>query len=197
MKTRISAVILAAGESRRMGQPKLLLPWGKTSVLGQVIETLSAAELTEMVVVTGGWHSAVEAEAARLAQRQPVRTVFNPNYAAGEMLSSVQRGLRALPPECEAALIALGDQPQMQAWVVRKVIEAFAQDGAALVIPSWRGRRGHPVLVARTLWDEILALNPPHTLRDLFSRLPVTYVAGDESILRDLDTPDAYMHEKP
>lgn len=197
MNSRVSAVILAAGESRRMGQPKLLLPWGKTSVLGQVIETLSAAALAEMVVVTGGWRSAVEAEAAHLAQRWPVRTVFNPNYAGGEMLSSVQCGLRALPPECEAALIALGDQPQMQAWVVRKVVEAFAQGGAALVIPSWRSRRGHPVLVARTFWNEILALSPPHTLRDLFTRLPITYVEGDESILSDLDTPDAYMRQKP
>lgn len=195
--TEIGAIVLAAGQSRRMGQPKLLLPWGNTTVLGQVTQTLANAGTVDIVVITGGWRDLVEKEIAQLAKRLPVRAVYNPGYEHGGMLSSIQCGLRAMRPGCEAALIALGDQPQVRQRSVTDVIGAFGRPGVTVVVPSWQHRRGHPILIARPLWANLLALTPPLTLRDFLNQNTLTYIEADESVLLDLDTPDAYMRHKP
>lgn len=197
MTNEIGAIVLAAGRSLRMGQPKMLLPWGGTTVLGQVTATLAAADIADIVVVTGGWRAAVEAEVTRLAQSLPVRAVFNAGFEQGEMLSSIQRGLAAMRPGCGAALIALGDQPQVSQRSVRGVAGAFERPGVTVAVPSWQGRRGHPILIARALWDDLLELNPPLTLRDFLNQKPLTYIEADASVLMDLDTPEAYRREKP
>ena len=118
----ITALILAAGQSKRMGQPKMVLPWGETTVLGQVIQTFKSAGLEEILVITGGDREQVEALVGDSA-----RTIFNPNYAEGEMLSSLQVGLAGLKLSVEAALIGLGDQPQVQERSVRLVVEEYYQ----------------------------------------------------------------------
>jgi molybdenum cofactor cytidylyltransferase len=210
---KIAAVILAAGASKRMGQPKMLLPWGKTTVLGQVIETMAEAlaqniptsgnvgvqDASEIVIVTGGAREQVEGLVSQLAGSLPVRCVFNPEHEAGEMLSSLQRGLAALGPEVESALIGLGDQPQVNLSAARKVVSAFESPGARLIIPSANMRRGHPWLVERSLWGEILSMQPPQTLRDFLNTHAgeICYVETDASILKDLDTPEQYSREKP
>jgi molybdenum cofactor cytidylyltransferase len=195
----IAAVILAAGLSRRMGKPKMLLPWGETTVLGQIISTFARAGASEIVVVTGGAREAVEAEAARLAGEFPVRYVHNPAHESGEMLSSLQCGLAALGPEVESALIGLGDQPQLSLDAARKVVSAFESPSTRLVVPSHNQRRGHPWLVRRDLWGEILSLKAPQTLRDFLNSNTrgILYVEADQTILKDLDTPEDYQRERP
>lgn len=195
--TEIGAIVLAAGESRRMGQPKLTLPWGHTTVLGQVTATLAAAGVTDITVITGGWRAEVEAEVARLAASQPVRAIFNPQYAQGGMLSSIQCGLRMMQPGCEAALIALGDQPQVSQRSVQAVLGALERPGVTVVVPSWQRRRGHPILIARPLWDTLLEMKTPLTLRDFLSQQTLAYVEADETIVMDVDTPEAYLRQKP
>jgi molybdenum cofactor cytidylyltransferase len=188
----ISAIILAAGQSRRMGQPKMLLPWGKLTVIEQVITTFLGAEIEYMLVVTGGARELVE----KVIEPFPVQTVYNSNYEMGEMLSSLQHALRALPHRVEATLIGLGDQPQVQERTVRLVCEAYRESQSKLVLPSFQMRRGHPWLVARSLWNEILALNPPESPRDFLNRheADIHYVeAGTSSIFADLDTPGDYQ----
>ena len=217
MSVPISAIILAAGESRRMGQPKLLLPWGKTTVLGQVITTFTATGIEDIVIVTGGARKHVEELVAELAKKYPVRTVNNPDYASGEMLSSIQTGLRDLtlpPPSLRdtspkspgfvggrvgAALIALGDQPQVQEETIRHICAAFARTESPLVIPSFENRRGHPWLASRSLWPEILALPASTTPRQFLNNYAgqIAYVEADESILQDLDTPEEYNRQRP
>jgi molybdenum cofactor cytidylyltransferase len=214
MAKNIAAVILAAGQSRRMGQPKMLLPWGETTVLGWVVAVLAQAlqadtradleagkrmDRPEIVVVTGGQHEAVEAEAARLAEKFPVRCVHNPAYESGEMLSSLQCGLAALGPEVESALIGLGDQPQLSLDAARKVVAAFESSGARLVVPSYNLRRGHPWLVQRDLWGEIMSLKAPGTLRNFLNSQAgeILYAEADQTILKDLDTPEDYQRERP
>ena len=217
MSAQISAIILAAGESRRMGQPKLLLPWGKTTVLGQVITTFTAAGIQDIVVVTGGAREQVEALAAELKKKYPVRTVYNPAYANGGMLSSIQTGLRDLtlpPPSLRdtspksegfgggrvgAALITLGDQPQVRAETIRHICAAFIQTESPLVIPSFENRRGHPWLASHSLWPEILALPASTTPREFLNNYAgqIAYVEADESILQDLDTPEEYNRQRP
>lgn len=196
----IGAVVLAAGQSRRMGRPKLCLPWGTTTILGQVITTLGSAGLDEIVVVTGAARQEVEALALGLAGQLPLHTVHNPDYAQTDMLGSVQTGLRALSAQVEAALIVLGDQPQVQKRTVELVLEAYKNHRAGLVIPSYNKRRGHPWLAARRLWPSLLSLASEQTLRDFLSAHPdeILYVTiEDDSILRDVDTPEQYASEKP
>lgn len=220
---RITAIVLAAGLSRRMGHPKMLLPWGETTVLGQVVRTLTdsttdsftesrketdstADSLTdsrketgdgedfEIVVVTGGARGLVEAEVARLkAEGLPVQAVFNPQYEAGEMMSSIRAGLAAIGPQAEYALIAPGDQPQLSVESARRVVEAARRHGSRLILPSFGMRRGHPWLVRRDLWSDLMSAETGR----IFLRAheaEIFYVEADETVLKDLDTPEDYRH---
>ncbi len=211
MTGKITAILLAAGESRRMGEPKLLLPWGETTVLGQIVSIFTAGlELdsskdkstdydNEILVVTGGARALVEVELARLANLYPLRSVYNPRYAQGGMLSSIQVGLAALEPETSAALIGLGDQPQVREETIRRICDCFVQTGSPIVIPSFQGRRGHPWLAKEELWPEILSLPPSATPRQFINayKEQIEYVPADKSILQDLDTPEDYDHQRP
>jgi molybdenum cofactor cytidylyltransferase len=191
----ITALILAAGQSKRMGQPKMLLPWGEKTVLEQVISTFKAADVDEILVITGGDKEQVEALIGDSA-----KTLFNPEYAKGEMLNSVQAGLAGITLGAEAILIGLGDQPQVRERSVRLVMEAFQESGASIVVPSFQMRRGHPWLVTRQHWDEILEMRSPESLRDFLNRHgdKIHYVEiEDDRILQDLDTPEDYQRAKP
>ena len=191
----ITALILAAGQSKRMGQPKMLLPWGEMTVLERVIATFEAAGADDILVITGGDREKVEALVGG-----STRTVFNPNFAVGEMLSSVQAGLPGLKPGVEAVLIGLGDQPQVQERNVRLVMDEYRKSGADIIVPSYRMRRGHPWLVARTHWDEIQDMRSPASLRDFLNNhaKEIRYVEiNNYSILQDLDTPEDYLKSRP
>jgi len=191
----ITAIILAAGQSKRMGQPKMLLPWDETTVLEKVIATFKAAEIEGILVVTGGAKEQVEGLIRNVAQ-----TTFNPKYADGEMLSSVQAGLAELGSGVETALIGLGDQPQVQERSVRAVVDEHRVSNASIVVPSFQMRRGHPWLVARAHWNEILSMESPASLRDFLNHHidDIRYVeVENDSILQDLDTPDDYLKFKP
>lgn len=192
----ITAIVLAAGESRRMGRPKLALPWGKTTVLGQVLATYTHAGVDNLLVVTGGNRDQVEALIGDSA-----RVVFNPDYARGEMLSSLQCGVRNLEPACKAILIALADQPLLRSDSVKAVIAAYQDSSqASIVVPSYQLRRGHPWLATAIHWDEILELRAPLSLRDFLRRHQeeIHYVTVDDpGVLQDLDTPDDYLKTRP
>lgn len=192
----ISAIILAAGESKRMGQPKMLLSWGKTTVLGHVISTFRQAGIEDVLVVTGGARDQVE----EIIRSYGVRSIFNSEYAGGEMLISIQRGLGAQSQQTQATLIALGDQPQIQEGTVRLICERFKSTGSKLVVPSFQMRRGHPWLVERSLWNPLLELGPQRSPRDfLFQQAhEIEYVPVETpSILSDIDTMEDYQRSRP
>ncbi|HET9913398.1 MAG TPA: nucleotidyltransferase family protein [Anaerolineales bacterium] len=192
----ISVIILAAGQSRRMGQPKMLLPWGNLTVIEHVITTFLNAGVEDIVLVTGGAREQVERATARF----PIRGIYNKDYAKGEMLSSLQLGLTAMPAQVRAALVGLGDQPQVQERSVRLVCEAYRENKSQLVVPSFKMRRGHPWLVARPLWGELCQLIPPESPRDFLNQHAgeIHYVEVDTpSILADLDTPEDYRKSHP
>jgi len=196
----ISAILLAAGESRRMGEPKLALPWGNTTILGQVVATYTAAGIGDILVITGGARQKIDILVTQLAQQFPVRTSHNPDYERGEMLSSIQAGLAGVGPQSSAALIGLGDQPQVQEETVRRICAAFTLTKSPLVAPSFQGHRGHPWLVARSLWPEILALPTTNTTARQFLNAhasQIEYVVADENILKDLDTWEEYNRLRP
>jgi molybdenum cofactor cytidylyltransferase len=186
----ISAVVLAAGKSVRMGSQKMLMPWGDTTVLGKVIQTLQNAGMDDVVIVTN-------ASIAHSISNLQLPITINNN---GEMLTSIQAGLQTLKPSAEAALICLGDQPQVEEGSVRNVCEAFLKNKSNLVVPSYQMRRGHPWIAARALWDDILALRAGQSMREFMNARAneIEYVNVDTpTILQDVDTPEDYLKYKP
>lgn len=196
MSPQIAAIVLAAGRSRRMGQPKMLLPLGRTTVLGQVLTAFGGAGIHEIVVVTGAEREKVEGLVAALTGNLPVRCIFNPAYESGEMLSSLQCGLAGLGPGVDAALVGLGDQPRVETRSVRSIVAAFEASHARIVVPSFEMRRGHPWLVERSLWAGLAALQPSQTPRTFLDAhaSEIHYVNMDTpTVLEDLDTPEDYQ----
>ncbi|OGO12559.1 MAG: hypothetical protein A2Y53_09055 [Chloroflexi bacterium RBG_16_47_49] len=192
----ISAIVLAAGQSFRMGQPKMMLPWGKTTVIGKVTATLLEAGLDDLHLVVGG----NQKELNEALRRFQVQFVFNPDFANGEMISSVQVGIRSLLGNSEAALIVLGDQPQLEVSVVQTIIEIYITNRSKIIVPSYQMHRGHPCLIDKSLWGQLLDLKPPHTLRDYLNQYQddILYVNVDTpSVIQDLDTPDDYKKFYP
>jgi len=186
----ISAVILAAGKSTRMGQQKMLMPWGNTTILGKVIETLQAAEIENITLVTNS------TTAPQITNYQLPITLNN----NGEMLESIQLGLQAQKPSAAATLVCLGDQPQVEEESIRRVCAGFRQNQSRIVVPSYQMRRGHPWLIAREFWDEILQLRAPQSMRDFLNahRDYIFYVECDSpKILQDIDNPADYLKYKP
>ncbi len=193
----VGAVVLAAGQSRRMGTPKMLLPWGDTTVIGRVARLLKDAGVAQMVVVTGANRTEVEAA----LQEEEILLAHNSQYQRGEMLTSLQVGLHALREDIQAALVVLGDQPQIEGQVVRQITERAGESAQPLVVPSYQKRRGHPWLVRRALWSELYAMDGEReTLRDFLNRRAqqIEYVNVDTgSVLLDLDTPEDYQSQRP
>ena len=116
------------------------------------------------------------------------------------MALSLQTGLAAMPGEIQAAMVALGDQPQIEEFVVRVVVNSYYENHPALVVPSYRMRRGHPWIIDRCLWPAVMSLQPPKTLRDLLreNAALINYLEVDnESITLDLDTPADYEGQLP
>jgi molybdenum cofactor cytidylyltransferase len=190
----VAGIILAAGLSTRMGRFKLTLPWESTTVIGRVLETLTEAGLSDIVVVTG--HRADEIAGA--LEGRAIRIAHNPGYRTGEMLASLQVGLRAMRSDTQAALLCLGDQPQMEVGTARAVLQAGrAGRWQPIVIPSYAGRAGHPILLPRRFWDAVRETTG--TLRDLIRghAKEVRYIeTGTATVLADLDTPHDYDRNK-
>ena len=191
----IAAVVLAAGQSTRMGRSKVLLPWRDgNSVLEHVISILEQSRLSEIFVVLG-------ADAAQIKMRlqsNQIQMIHNPDYRRGEMLSSLQKGLRSLPGHIQAVLVVLGDQPRLQPSVIYKLLTAYANGNQGIVAPIYNGKRGHPVLIDRSYWPEILSLksgSPRDVIQkyDQETRLVPVY---NDSIFSDIDTPQDYAKQR-
>ncbi|GAB4518224.1 MAG: hypothetical protein Kow0047_29810 [Anaerolineae bacterium] len=186
----VGAIILAAGQSTRMGKPKLLLPLSDKPVIRHVTEAAIVAGIAQVVIVTGP-HSEAIAEAVRgLA----VQLVPNPDFVAGEMLSSIQIGLRAMPDDVNGALIMLGDQPSVPSTTIRALADVL-RNGGCICQPTYGGRRGHPIGIARRYWGEILGLGRDQSLRTFMNRHRdevVLIPSQDAGVLEDMDTPEDY-----
>lgn len=190
-KKSLSAVLLAAGESRRMGTTnKLTLPVAGTSLLRRCAETLARSGLVELVVVVG--HE--EKVARDLLQGLPVRIVYNENYGAGQM-TSVGRGLEALQKPCAGIMICLSDQPLLEVDDIRIIAEGFASCPTSIMVPVYKGRRGNPVVLDYQHRAEILAGRSNLGCRRLIENNPdqvTTMEMPNDHVVVDLDTPEAY-----
>ncbi len=184
----IAGIILAAGAGRRMGSPKALLRLDGKTFFDRMVAALECC--CEPVIAVLGHHEEAVRRGVRSAAA--VRFVVNPDPDRG-MLSSLQCGLRAVPSEAAAAIFCPVDYPLVKAATVRALAEAFrAQPAAAVIVPAFRGRHGHPVLVGRPVIGELLALASEASPREAIRRFreATLYVeTGDPGILRDVDTP--------
>ena len=180
----LTAVVLAAGRSTRMGTLKQLLPFGDTTIVERVVTTLLASRVDHVIVVLG---HRVDEIRPRI-DRYPVTTIVNPD-PNGDMLSSIQCGVNATPPE-HGLLIALGDQPFITSFVVNTLIEAYTCQQPGFVIPVYEGRRGHPMIIDARYRHEILTLKDSGGLKNLRDRYPdtvVTIPVDTDDVLIDLD----------
>ncbi len=189
----IWAIVLAAGESRRMGSPKMLLPYNDVTIIEQVIRNLIDSNVDRVVVVVG----ANREEIMKVTRRYDVFHCYNENYKTG-MLSSVKCGFYSLPEGCLAALIMPGDQPMTGPGEINRVISTFAENDKGLVMATHNGRRGHPLIVDMKYIDEVLSLPDTGGLRALAERHADDVLESetdDPSVLRDIDTQEDYMNE--
>ncbi len=192
----VVAILLAAGQSRRMGAFKPFLPFGKTTVIRSCLDNLLAAGVPDVIVVA--CHRADELQ-AHLAELDANHFVVNPDLQS-EMSASIACGVRALPATSKAVLIALTDQPAIPPAVIKNIIVAW-RAGAKLIVPQFNERGGHPVLVDLEFREQLLTLDPQRGLKALFDahKSQVQRLKVNSSyIARDLDTWDDYvaLHEE-
>lgn len=186
----IWAVILAAGESKRMGLPKMLLTFSGRTMIEKVITNVSESKIDKIIVVLGAYREAL----VELISKLPVKYCYNDNYKKG-MLSSVQCGFRNLSSVCRAVLVFQGDQPLITSNAINEVIEAYLSSGKGIVIPVYKNRRGHPLLIDIKYRDEIEKLNPDKGLRSLayrFSDDVIEVNTNESGVLTDIDTYEQY-----
>jgi molybdenum cofactor cytidylyltransferase len=188
---RIGAIVLAAGRSTRMGGPnKLLAEVGGKPLARIAAEQVLASRAAPVIVVTGHQRDLVE----RTLSGLPVKFVHNPEFADG-LATSLKRGIAALPPEVDGAVICLGDMPQVSAPLIDTLIAAFdPEKGALIVVPTVAGKRGNPVLWSRRFFPDLMALEGDVGARHLIGRYPEALVevpVSGEAVFADIDTPEA------
>jgi molybdenum cofactor cytidylyltransferase len=190
----ISGILLAAGESKRMqGAFKPLLKWGKRTVIGECIHQMRNSRLAEIFVVLG--HR--ELDVRQSLAGSGVQYAINKNYQKG-MLTSVKSGLSMLSPNEDAVLIALVDQPMIKSDLINKLILAFEEGEKGIVLPTYGGKHGHPIIINTGYVDDIMQLdeNAEGGLRDLINanRGDWLEVAVDtQDVIEDIDSPEDYQ----
>ena len=197
------AIVLAAGQSKRMGRSKLDLPWAGSTVIAHVVQTLALGAkdhgLNRIIVVVGGAHQQVSKALTATSLDIQLQLQLNHEYATSDMSASLKAGLRCLNDE-SAAMVVLGDQPQLHSDVVALLAQTYQATRAPLIVPSFKMQRGHPWIVDRSLWSELLELPPEFTLRHFLSLHAdqIYYVnVKTSTILQDLDTPEDYQKYAP
>jgi molybdenum cofactor cytidylyltransferase len=190
----LAVVLLAAGGSTRMGgEHKLLLAWGAGTVVGQALLAALGAPVSAVVVVTGACAGAVE-QACRPVDDARVRFMRNPRWQEG-MYGSVLAGVAALPPSTQAFFLALGDMPLVPPAVYQQAAAMYRSAPGHIVVPTWEGRRGHPVLFPVALLATAAPEAPDQGLRAVLRRYPERVremPVAAPGVCIDLDTPEEY-----
>jgi molybdenum cofactor cytidylyltransferase len=189
----ISAILLAAGQSKRMGKPKLLMPFGRSTIIEQAVDNLLGSAADEVIVVLGDRGEAVR----RLIAERPVKLAFNPDYVQG-MSTSIVAGLNLVDHRTSAVMLALGDQPLIDSQTINRLIAGFLSHDKGIAVPTYRGDRGHPVIFNMTYKEPLLALKGDVGARQIIKENPgdILEVAVDcAGIQIDIDTAGCYYLE--
>ena len=186
----IAGLILAGGASRRMGTPKALLRFQNETFLDRMIRLFSSVA-SPVIVVLGHQSGQIRSGIERSSQ---ATFAVNPDPERG-MLSSLQCGLEALPPETEALMFTPVDHPNLQAATLEKLAAHFQAQRAPVIVPTYDGQHGHPVCIARALANELLALPPTAMASDVIHKYvsQTSYIEVDDpAVTTDVDDPEAY-----
>jgi molybdenum cofactor cytidylyltransferase len=189
----ISAILLGAGESKRMGVDKLILPWKGKTVLQHCFEILLRSEVREIVIVLSPQNKQLK----NRFEGGKAKVLVNPYFKRG-MSTSIRRGLRAIHPNSAGILIALGDQPFLKTRTINAMVHAFDRGEEGIIIPSFRDRMGHPVIFHKRYRKELLNLRGDVGGRNVVERHPedVKVVPiKSEGVVKDVDTWQDYVKE--
>ena len=187
---RISAILLGAGESKRMGTNKLFLPWGRKTIFEQCLGTLLRSKVKEVIVVI---NERIVGKVNGLKDRK-VKVVTNPSYKRG-MSTSIRIGIKVMDPKSRGILIALGDQPFLKARTIDALLKAFSHWKGGIIVPSFRGKRGHPVIFHRRYEKKLLKLIGDMGGRSILEDHPEGVKAvrvKSEGVVKDIDTWEDY-----
>jgi CTP:molybdopterin cytidylyltransferase MocA len=187
MELPVTAVLLAAGSSKRMGRSKPLLPLGNRTVIRQCLDMIVAAGLRDIIVVVG-----LEGDEIVETLQNPSVTVVKNESPGSEMVASVRIGLRALEDHASGVIICLADHPLASAETLMALVRGHRETPDKIIIPAYHGKRGHPTLFPRPVVEEVFFGN---NLRDIisrdFGRVRIIDV-GDEGVVLDMDTREDY-----
>lgn len=186
----ISAIVLAAGCARRMGRTKQLLTLEGKPLLQHVLDPLLASQVDEVILVLG--HDADKIEKA--ISKGKGKVVMNPDFREG-MSTSIRQGILALAPDTQGFFICLGDQPGIGKAVINRLIKEFERHYPEknIIVPAYRGSRGHPVLFSMKYRKEALELTGDIGCRALLAKHPDDLLAVEvdtEAVLADIDSPE-------
>ena len=196
----VSGILLGAGESKRMGRNKLILPWGKSTVFEHCLQTLLCSELGEIVVVLSVRSSELGNRIRRcpIFRKKKITVVWNALYKRG-MSTSIRKGLQHLDPGSRGILIALGDQPFLKSKTVNALIHAFTPGEGRMVVPFYGRRRGNPVLFDRSYLKELMELKGDTGGRSVIDRHPddiTRFQTRSVAVIRDIDIWEDYTKLK-
>jgi molybdenum cofactor cytidylyltransferase len=187
----ITAIVLAAGIGRRMGQQKLLLPLGELTLIEHVVKQVMQGGVDGCIVVTGWDHDRIKP----LIENLGARTVVNPHALEGGMLSSVRCGLAHANPAATGYLVCLGDLPGISNVLIKRMLKKIQNDQPDILSPVYESKRGHPLYFQAGFRDEVMERYDDVGLKgllDAHKRLVTEFECSNEDILIDLDTPADY-----
>ena len=189
----IVAVVLSAGESSRMGRPKALLPIDGQTFIERIVAALKQTKVGKIIVILG--HNARELEAK--ISHLPVQILINTDYKQGQ-LSSLQLAVRDLQADadCDGMLVHLVDHPYLAPLLVEEMIRRFYETKKRIIVPKFRGRRGHPVIFSHALFDELLSAPMAEGAKAVVNAHRAETLEIDtqeEGIAVDIDTPELYQ----
>jgi len=190
-ESKIAGLVLAAGQSRRMGSiNKLLAEISGETMIHRTVTSLVSSLATPVVTITGHQSEKVSAKINDLS----VTTVYNPAYRKG-LSTSLRKGLAVLPPDIDGALICLGDMPQVTSCIYNQLIEAFnPEESKEICVPTWKGKRGNPVLLGSRFFAEVNNIDGDVGARELLAQYPefvFELEVSSNSVLVDIDTPQS------
>ncbi len=181
--SQTAGVILAAGGSRRLGQPKQLLAWEGKPFIRQIAENALQAGLRPLYVVVGEGYEEIEA----ILDGLPLTLVHNPDWSSGQA-ASLRVGLRALPPGCDSVMFLLSDQPQVSPILLRRLIAQYENHRKPITAPLVQGQRGNPVLFSQETFADLSKISGDRGGRAVFSQFEVDWLPWvDERALMDVD----------
>ena len=194
MRLMISAILLAAGESKRMGKTKQLMPLGGKTIVEHSLDNLLASQVNEVVVVTGKQADIV----AKTIANRPVKIVINPDYAQG-MSTSLKKGLTSIGSNADAVMVVLADQPFIDNLLINRLIEEFQGHDKGIVVPVYKARRGHPIIFAIKYRNELLQLQGDAGAKTVLEQHPEDIrevTVASRHIHIDIDDREAYELQK-